>query len=158
MCIGCQCGHKGLNTNPSFFRCHSCSYPITEHEFSLSGTKPYHKLCFKELTHPKCEVCHQFIPTNDAGLIEYRCHPFWNQKYCPSHEYDKTARCCSCERLEYILKLGDIALAICISGFTSHDVPPPRGPFYWTLGDVFMGKCHTVFDYRNKRVGFAEAK
>ncbi|XP_028113597.1 protein DA1-related 2-like isoform X1 [Camellia sinensis] len=40
------------------------------------------------------------IPTNGAGLIEYRCHPFWSQKYCPSHEYDNTARCCSCERLE----------------------------------------------------------
>ncbi|WZY82107.1 hypothetical protein YC2023_028491 [Brassica napus] len=64
-------------------------------KFSLSETKPYHQICFKELTHPKCE-----IPTNDAGLIEYRCHPFWNQKYCPSHEHDRTARCCSCERLE----------------------------------------------------------
>ncbi|PSR93148.1 Protein DA1-related like [Actinidia chinensis var. chinensis] len=40
------------------------------------------------------------IPTNGAGLIEYRCHPFWSQKYCPSHEHDNTARCCSCERLE----------------------------------------------------------
>lgn len=40
------------------------------------------------------------IPTNRAGLIEYRCHPFWSQKYCPSHEHDYTARCCSCERLE----------------------------------------------------------
>ncbi|KAB5538756.1 hypothetical protein DKX38_016289 [Salix brachista] len=29
-----------------------------------------------------------------------RCHPFWSQKYCPSHEHDNTARCCSCERLE----------------------------------------------------------
>nr|CAN69394.1 hypothetical protein VITISV_021011 [Vitis vinifera] len=40
------------------------------------------------------------IPTNGAGLIEYRCHPFWSQKYCPSHEHDNVARCCSCERLE----------------------------------------------------------
>ncbi|XP_010533361.1 PREDICTED: protein DA1-related 2 [Tarenaya hassleriana] len=94
--LGCM----GTFFHPECFRCHSCGYPITEHEFSLSGTKPYHKLCFKKLTHPKCEVCHQFIPTNEAGLIEYRCHPFWNQKYCPSHEYDNTARCCSCERLE----------------------------------------------------------
>uniref|UniRef100_A0A0V0GW15 Putative ovule protein n=1 Tax=Solanum chacoense TaxID=4108 RepID=A0A0V0GW15_SOLCH len=74
--------------------------PITEYEFSLSGNNTYHKSCFKEMTHPKCEVCHQFIPTNGAGLIEYRCHPFWSQKYCPAHENDNTKRCCSCERLE----------------------------------------------------------
>ncbi|XP_010505675.1 PREDICTED: protein DA1-related 2-like isoform X2 [Camelina sativa] len=98
--MGNYLGCMGTFFHPECFCCHSCGYAITEHEFSLSGTKPYHKLCFKELTHPKCEVCHHFIPTNDAGLIEYRCHPFWNQKYCPAHEYDKTARCCSCERLE----------------------------------------------------------
>ncbi|KAL1308108.1 hypothetical protein HN51_050040 [Arachis hypogaea] len=95
-CLGC------LDTyfHPDCFRCHACQYPITEREFSLSGKHPYHKSCFKELTHPKCEVCFQFIPINAAGLIEYRCHPFWSQKYCPSHEYDYTSRCCSCERLE----------------------------------------------------------
>ncbi|GAU41037.1 hypothetical protein TSUD_133440 [Trifolium subterraneum] len=58
--------------HPDCFRCHSCHQPITERE----------------------------IPINGSGLIEYRCHPYWNQKYCPSHEYDNTARCCSCERLE----------------------------------------------------------
>ncbi|XP_014496283.1 protein DA1-related 2 isoform X1 [Vigna radiata var. radiata] len=95
-CLGV--GHSYFH--PDCFRCHSCRYPITEREFSLSGKHPYHKSCFKELTHPRCEVCYQFIPINAAGLIEYRCHPYWNQKYCPSHEYDNTARCCSCERLE----------------------------------------------------------
>ncbi|KAF5182215.1 Da1-like [Thalictrum thalictroides] len=73
--------------------------------------QPYHETCFKELHHPKCEVCHQFIPRNVAGLIEYRSHPFWNQKYCPLHEHDQTARCCSCERLESLnaryISLGD---------------------------------------------------
>ncbi|XP_019461198.1 PREDICTED: protein DA1-related 2-like [Lupinus angustifolius] len=95
-CLSCMDSYF----HPDCFRCHSCSYPITDREFSLSGKHPYHKICFKELTHPKCEVCFQFIPVNSAGLIEYRCHPFWSQKYCPSHEYDNTARCCSCERLE----------------------------------------------------------
>ncbi|GMH30579.1 hypothetical protein Nepgr_032422 [Nepenthes gracilis] len=91
-----------MNTyfHPECFRCLGCGHPIVEQEFSLSGRDPYHKSCFKERTHPKCEVCHQFIPTNSAGLIEYRCLPFWSQKYCPKHEHDKTARCCSCERLE----------------------------------------------------------
>lgn len=40
------------------------------------------------------------IPTNSTGLIEYRAHPFWGQRYCPSHEIDSTPRCCSCERVE----------------------------------------------------------
>lgn len=108
VCGGCQrdigygnyLGCMGTYFHPDCFRCRSCGCPITEHEFSLSGKDPYHKSCFKELTHPKCEVCHQYIPTNGAGLIEYRCHPFWSQKYCPSHEHDHTSRCCSCERLE----------------------------------------------------------
>ncbi|EOY17988.1 hypothetical protein QUC31_006665 [Theobroma cacao] len=108
VCSGCHydigygnyLGCMGVYFHPNCFRCHSCGNPITEHEFSLSGRDPYHKTCFKELTHPKCEVCLEFIPTNENNLIEYRCHPFWSQKYCPSHEHDHTARCCSCERLE----------------------------------------------------------
>ncbi|KAK4791835.1 hypothetical protein SAY86_032248 [Trapa natans] len=86
--------------HPECFCCYACKVPITDYEFSMSENQPYHKSCYKEHHHPKCDVCKSFIPTNPVGLIEYRAHPFWSQKYCPSHERDGTARCCSCERME----------------------------------------------------------
>ncbi|KAG9145045.1 hypothetical protein Leryth_018335 [Lithospermum erythrorhizon] len=86
--------------HPECFRCRACDRPISDYEFSMSENRPYHKSCYKEKHHPKCDVCKHFIPTNPAGLIEYRAHPFWMQKYCPSHEFDGTPRCCSCERME----------------------------------------------------------
>ncbi|XP_071722445.1 protein DA1-related 1 [Rutidosis leptorrhynchoides] len=108
ICAGCnaEIGHgrylscMGGVWHPECFRCNACNQPITDYEFSMSGNRPYHKSCYKEKHHPKCDVCNNYIPTNSAGLIEYRAHPFWMQKYCPSHERDKTPRCCSCERME----------------------------------------------------------
>ncbi|PWA80487.1 DA1 [Artemisia annua] len=108
ICAGCnyEIGHgrflscMGAVWHPECFRCHACNQPIADYEFSMSGNYPYHKTCYKEHYHPKCDVCQHFIPTNASGLIEYRAHPFWAQKYCPFHEHDGTPRCCSCERME----------------------------------------------------------
>nr|XP_043613239.1 protein DA1-related 2-like [Erigeron canadensis] len=129
--------------HPECFRCHACDYPITELEFSLSEKKAYHKSCFKDLTHPKCEVCFQYIPANRAGLIEYRCHPFWSQKYCPEHEHDNTARCCSCERLESVnaryISLGD-GRSLCLECMESAIMDTGDcQPLYHSIRDYYEG-------------------
>lgn len=108
VCAGCKTplGHGQFLScmdsvwHPHCFRCLSCSTPISEYEFAVHEGHPYHSSCYREHFHPKCDVCKNFIQTNKNGLIEYRAHPFWMQKYCPSHDNDGTPRCCSCERME----------------------------------------------------------
>ncbi|XP_058099438.1 LIM domain-containing protein HDR3 isoform X1 [Magnolia sinica] len=151
ICGGCNreigYGHylscMGTFWHPQCFCCHGCSQPITEHEFSLSGTNPFHKSCYKELHHPKCDVCRQFIPTNTAGLIEYRAHPFWNQKYCPSHDHDRTPRCCSCERMESrktrYMSLGD-GRSLCLECLDSAILDTGDcQPLYHAIRDYYEG-------------------
>lgn len=53
---------------------------------------------------------------------------------------------------DYVINAG----LTCLFGMTGIDVPAPRGPL-WIMGDIFMRKYYTVFDWGQQRVGFATA-
>lgn len=50
---------------------------------------------------------------------------------------------------DYIVQSG----TTCLFGFMAIDLPDQVG---WIVGDVFMRKYYTIFDWGNKRVGFAD--
>ncbi|KAK4775837.1 hypothetical protein SAY87_023798 [Trapa incisa] len=56
----------------------------------------------------------------------------------------------------YIIPVVRGSSTICISGFVPLDVSTNQGPL-WILGEIFMEAYHTVFDFGNLQIGFAEA-
>lgn len=51
---------------------------------------------------------------------------------------------------DYVINSG----GTCLFAMTGIDVPAPAGPL-WILGDVFIRQYYTVFDWGQKRLGFA---
>ena len=62
----------------------------------------------------------------------------------------------SLESAEYVLEMELLGKKMCTLGLMPMDVPKPAGPL-WILGDVFLSKFFSVYDFGNDRVGFAEA-
>jgi len=61
---------------------------------------------------------------------------------------------------KFTLEATDYVLQVqgqCLFAFMPIELPPNLGEM-WILGDVFMRKYYTVFDYGNKRVGMAPVK
>lgn len=58
---------------------------------------------------------------------------------------------------DFVLEGSDYTLSVsgqCLFAFMGIDVPAPRGPL-WIMGDVFMKKYYSIFDYGNKQMRFA---
>eukprot|EP00922_Rhytidocystis_sp_ex-Travisia-forbesii_P001098 GHVS01001563.1.p1 GENE.GHVS01001563.1~~GHVS01001563.1.p1 ORF type:complete len:351 (+),score=46.15 GHVS01001563.1:1-1053(+) len=55
---------------------------------------------------------------------------------------------------QYIVKVSPIPVVPCLLAFTGIDIGGPNGPL-WILGDVFMRRYYSIFDYGGKQMGFA---
>ena len=80
----------------SCFRCDGCGNPISGQYVPYGNPKrPYHQACHRELFHPRCSLCNDFLPTRYMKQNEI-LEPE-GAGYCPNHVAD-CEPCFSCNR------------------------------------------------------------
>jgi cathepsin D len=106
-------------------------------------------------------------PTADVKAIQdaIGATPFANGEYTvdcskldsmPNVDFVLSGKTFTLTPKDYVMQMSSAGQTVCLSGFMGMDMPADIGPLY-ILGDVFIGKYYTVFDFGNNRVGFAQS-
>lgn len=94
----------GKNWHPQCFKCSRCGLAFGQGNIQFAigeDGRPFHMQCHKEEFHPKCNVCGDYLPMQEAGRVVWSAIPFWTtDKVCPVHNTDGTKRCTSCTRFQ----------------------------------------------------------
>jgi len=133
---------------PSTKKCALCELLISEAQTLLQGNTSE-----AEIEKVLESVCYALPSPNGESTVNCSLIPTM-----PDIDFVLNGKTFSLAASDYVLQLSSGGQTECLSGFIGIDLPPQLGTGFWILGDVFMRKYYTQFDFGNKRVGFALAK
>lgn len=121
------------------------SYSTTQKAILDSGTSLLAGPADEVAKLAQASGCHRRLPTGQYACL---CSAV---QHAPDITFTLSGNQFTLQGSDYIINGGSF---LCILGIMGIDVPAPAGPL-WILGDVFMRKYYTVFDWGNARLGFA---
>jgi len=133
---------------PSGGKCALCELLISEAQTLLQGNTSQ-----AEIEKVLDSVCYALPSPNGESTVNCSLIPTM-----PDIDIVLNGKTFTLTANDYVLQLSSGGQTECLSGFIGIDLPPQLGTGFWILGDVFMRKYYTQFDFGNKRVGFALAK
>jgi len=133
---------------PSTKKCALCELLISEAQTLLQGNTSE-----AEIEKVLESVCYALPSPNGESIVNCSLIPTM-----PDIDIVLNGKNFTLTANDYVLQISSANQTECLSGFIGIDLPPQLGTGFWILGDVFMRKFYTQFDFGGKRVGFALAK